>query len=399
MKRLALPVLLLFVAPAFGSSPNPKDLAIPPGDLTRSKTLVAQLASEVYEEREEAQDELAKMGRLAFPALVEGLNANPSPEVRSRCLSLIPRAASADLQARLATFLADAEGKYEHDMPGWNEFKKLAGGSAVSRSTFVELLKDPANRSLVLGVTGSSHELGRAIATRKQDIYQMRFPRTPNTTRKEQTIPDIISLMFAESHVESKHIPRGISTTAIYNTVGLSAALGDGSEKATVYRSVAARWFETRDDPASMYQAMTQATTLGMKEQGNTLAAKLVSAKAGITTYRIYAAFALARNGAKQHLAALETAFTDEAALNIGGRVVNGKIEQQQIQVRDMALVAALLLTEQDTDEYGFTQQSKNTGSQFSYTNWRMPEDKRKAAFEKWKAWREKNKDFGNEKK
>ncbi|MFO0804219.1 MAG: hypothetical protein U0791_13990 [Gemmataceae bacterium] len=400
MKRLALLVAFACSSTAAAESPNPKDLAIPPAELSRAKLLVGQLASELFAEREEAQDELDKMGRLAFPALLEGLNTNPSPEVRHRCQSLVAKAAHADLQARLATFLADTEGKYEHDMPGWNQFKKLAGGAAASRATFVELLKESPNRALVLGVAGSPHELGRLIATRKQDIYQMRFPRTPNATRKEQTIADVIALMFAESHVESKHVPRSINTSVIYNIGTLNTAITANTEQAAVYKAIVANWIETRDDAASMYQAMTQAASLGLPKQGNAIAVKLIQMKGGIISYRMYAVLALARNGAKEHLPALESVFSDETAINIGGIVVNGKVEQQQIQMRDTALAAALLLTGQNTEEYGFTERYKNqSGMQYQYTNWRLPEEKRKAAFEKWKAWREKNPDFGKDKK
>lgn len=402
MRRLALPLIftLLLASTGSGASPDPKDLAIPPAELSRAKLLVAQLASEVYDEREEAQDELAKMGRLAFPALLEGLNTNPSPEVRFRCQSLVPKAAHLDLQARLETFLADVDGKFQHDMPGWNEFRKLAGGTAASRTTFVELLKESQNRALVLGVAGSPHELGRLIAARKQDIYQMRFPRTPNTVAKQQTISDTIALMFAESYVESKHVPRSISSTVIYNNAAINTAISGSTDQAGVYKAIVAHWIETRDDAASMYQAMTQATSFGLPKQGTAVAVKLIQMKGGITTYRMYAVFAIARNGAKEHLSALESVFADEAALNLGGRVVNGKVEAQQVQMRDMALVAALLLTGQNTEEYGFTEQYKNqTGMQYTYSNWRLPEDKRKAAFDKWKAWREKNPDFGKEKK
>jgi hypothetical protein len=395
MKRFALLLLLVAAPSARANSPDPKSLAIPPAEQSRAKSLVEQLGSELFAEREEALDELDKMGRLAFPALLEGLNTNPSPEVRSRCQTLVSKAAHADMQARLATFLADVEGKFEHDLPGWNQFKKLTGSTPVSRTTFVELLKDTSNRNLVLGVAGSPHELGRLIATRKQELYQSRVNRVPNATaRKEVTIPDIISLMFAESHVESKHVPRSISSTVIYNSAVLTSAVSAGTDQGAVYKSIVARWIESRDDALSMYQAMTQANALGLKKEGTAVAIKLLQMKGGTTSYRMYAAFALARNGAKEHVPALEAVFTDESALNMGGRVVNGKLEQQKVEVRDMALVCALMLTGQNTEEYGFSEMYKNqTGMQYTYSNWRMPEDKRKAAFEKWKAWRAKNPD------
>jgi len=129
MNRFALPLAFALLLSATGSaaSPNPKDLAIRPAEHARALQPRPATRQRGFDERENAQDDLSKMGRLAFPALLEGLNSNPSPEVRSRCMSLITKASQADLQARLATFLADADGKYEHDMPAWNEFKSWPG--------------------------------------------------------------------------------------------------------------------------------------------------------------------------------------------------------------------------------------------------------------------------------
>ena len=392
-----LAAIAFLAGSATAESPSPKELTISPTDLSRARELVNKFASEGFDEREDAQDELAKMGRLAMPALLDGLNANPSPEVRYRCQSLLPKAAQADLQARLATFLADTEGKFNHDLPGWNEFKKIAGTSPTSRTVFVELLKESPNRTLVLAIPGPPSELGSLVAARKQEMYQLRFARvnlpTP-TPRKEQTIPDVIALMFAESHVASKYIPRTVPNVTVYNIAGLNVAVTDGSEKAATYKAIVGHWIETRDDALSMYTAMNQAAAMGLPKQGAVVAAKLLQLKGGAITYRFYAAFAIAKNGSKEHLSALESAFNDDAGLN-QQRVVNGLVQQSQLQLRDMALAAAVLLTGQNAEDYGLVEQYKNQpGMQYMYSNWRLPEEKRKAAFEKWKDWRAKNPDF-----
>ena len=64
---------------------------------------------------------------------------------------------------------------------------------------------------------------------------------------------------------------------------------------------------------------------------------------------------------------------------------------RQTIEVRDAALAAALVITGQEPADYGFDAFPKNNGVNFSYVWAKIPEDKRKEAFEKWKAWREKN--------
>src|SRR6266540_3526354 len=134
----------LAVLPASAVSPDPKDLAIPPVEMSRARELVRQLASEVFKEREQAQDELAKMGRLARPALSEALASDPSPEIRARTARLLPRAEAADLQARIDTFLADTEAKYQHDLPGWSIFRKEVATKETEkekRELYVEAIK------------------------------------------------------------------------------------------------------------------------------------------------------------------------------------------------------------------------------------------------------------------
>ena len=119
MTRFVAALLLaVFASFAGGVSPDPKDLAIPPQELSKARELIKRLGSEIYREREEAHAELAKMGRLARPALVEAAASDADPEVRYRCSRLLPKAGADDLKARLDTFLADTESKYEHDLAG-----------------------------------------------------------------------------------------------------------------------------------------------------------------------------------------------------------------------------------------------------------------------------------------
>src|SRR5262245_61895325 len=72
--------------------PNPKSLEIPDEELSKARELVQKLGSETYADREEAERELAQMGRLARPALLNGVNTEPNPEIRARCNTLLPKA-------------------------------------------------------------------------------------------------------------------------------------------------------------------------------------------------------------------------------------------------------------------------------------------------------------------
>ena len=91
MTRFVAALLLaVFASFADGASPDPKDLAIPPQELSKARELIKRLGSEVYREREEAHAELAKMGRLARPALVEA-GPGGTPKVVNRELVTVVR--------------------------------------------------------------------------------------------------------------------------------------------------------------------------------------------------------------------------------------------------------------------------------------------------------------------
>src|SRR5437660_6360350 len=109
------------------ASPDPKQLVVPPAELVKARELVRLLGSEDYAEREDAQKALAKMGRLARPVLAEAAYTDPSAEIRSRAARLLPRAEAEELKARLDTFLADDDLQYDHELPGWAEFRVAAG--------------------------------------------------------------------------------------------------------------------------------------------------------------------------------------------------------------------------------------------------------------------------------
>jgi hypothetical protein len=134
MHRLALAGLgsLILASAAGADSPDPAKLAIPAEVRSRAETLVRQLGSQAFRDRDTATRELFRMGRLALPALYDA-REDADPEVRMRAERLLPRAEAEDLRARVDTFLADAEGKFTHDLPGWHRFKALAGKDQLVR--------------------------------------------------------------------------------------------------------------------------------------------------------------------------------------------------------------------------------------------------------------------------
>jgi hypothetical protein len=105
----------------------------------------------------------------------------------------------------------------------------------------------------------------------------------------------------------------------------------------------------------------------------------------------------LVRLGGREHIPLLEKAFEDTAVLTLArvGVPVNmdGEEPNQEIQVRDVALAVSIQLAGQTVEDYGFVDQLKANlgGGVVSYSRYYLPDEKRTAAFEKWKTWWAKN--------
>jgi hypothetical protein len=399
---LGIVLVAASVAPAAPVvSPDPRHLKVAPADMARAKVLVDKLGSPAYEERETAQVELVEMGRRAATALADGLAGHASPEVRSRCQTLYARARADDLQARLDTFAADAAGKFEHDIPGWPLFHATtAGTGAAARAVFVDVVSNPLGRELVLGDLPPA-VLGARVAARKQELYTRRFAaRRPNDPPAEPPVAEVVALMYAETRVPSQHLPRSSTGTTVFSFPSFVAALSAGGEQARVYRAVAGKWVSTRDEAMLMTQALSVATTLELPEAAN-LGARMLGTQGVTGISKAQAAMAVAKVGDPRHLPALESAFADETVVrNVGGVVVIGgpaPVRAGDIRVRDVALVAALLMTGQDPKEYGFDEVSGRRDTRYLYTAWQIPADKRAAAATQWREWRQANPNFGRE--
>ena len=107
------------------------------------------------------------MGRLAPPRSLKLPRPTPTPKLRYRCSRLLPKAGADELKARLDTFLADVDAKYDHDLPGLKQYRKQLGIGKDARDLFVEVVKSPYNVELLQAIDKSTTDAGRAISDRR----------------------------------------------------------------------------------------------------------------------------------------------------------------------------------------------------------------------------------------
>ena len=382
MTPLAVAALALAAADV---SPDPRSLEVPAADRAKARALVGRLGSPVYGERDEATKQLRAMGRLALPVLTRTAAADPDAEVRFRCENLIPAAAAEDFDARLAVFLADAAGKFRHDLPGWAKFHALTGEDPLARELFAELLKSEPNRALIAGLAQGKAELERRVIARRYDLYtKMSLRGMPAWAlpmeRYEPTLVDAAGLLFAETLIGDKITPRGALRMATPYTVlmrtGVRTELTTDRLGPVVQKLVVA-WMDSRDTATSLTQVLTIASMVRPDSVGK-YATRMIGATGATAYHRASAAATVARVGNRDDLPALVPLLSDAAV--VVARVDGG----EDIQVRDAALAMAALLSGRDPADFGMESRSGG-GPQYSYLNYSFPDEAaREKALAKW---------------
>lgn len=410
---LNLLILVAASAPSSAVSPDPKTLIVPPGQLKKAQDLVRKLGSEVFADREEAEEALAALGRLARPALLEGVTTNPNAEVRTRCEGLLPRATAQEMRARMEVFLADVQGNYEHDLPGWNQFRaKVCGihtllGIRVSgdrplqkaaKAVFVDLISNPENKAIVLATSCRESELNALVINRRMVLSGTQVRVRGNlavagAVRRETTVDDVAALLFAESFATQQvagRVPRQISVTSMISRSGFSTAARDTDGKSRVYKAIAAAWLESRNNPLDLYQGINLATSIGLSDLSLRMAVRLIEMPGAPVPYRANSVYLLTQSGNRDFIKVLEKSFNDTGEVVVFRGGPGGAVEQKSIQMRDVALAACIELAGQNPKEFGFADCSER----FAYpSQYQLTDDNRAPAFEKWNAWRTKHKD------
>lgn len=410
MPRLALALAaalgLAATAAAAPPSPDPKSLAVPPEELSKARELVRKLGSEVYAEREDAESDLAAMGRLARAALLEAVAADPDPEIRARCNGLLPRATAIEMKARLDSFLADAGGRYEHDLPGWNRLRAVVRGEwtafgwtfvarptadRAARELFVEFLKAPGGRQLLSALSAGGRDLSGTVAAMKQELYYAKYPRGGGTSRTPSTA-EVAVVMFADAVCPTRVAGgvRGGLFTSVLSTSGVTQAAHGTDDKSVALRALLDAWIDTRVEPYEMYSAMNLANNGQNPDAAVRLAARLLRAPGATGLYRGQALATLARLQQKDGLPAIEKFIGDETVITTLGVAGNGgPVVRHTITLGDMALAVAVQLTGQKVDDYHVEDRMKGSSSSaISYTRFHIPDERRKEAATKYGWWR-----------
>lgn len=364
------PVRYPVAPPPRAISPDPQSLIVPSAMIARAQSLVARLASRDAATREGAETELARMGRLARPALLAAALAHPDPTVRERCGGLLPRATEDELAARLRAFQADTEGRFEHDVPGTRTFLKKVGGTPEVRALAVAVLKDPAHRLLFKEVERGYRAGGRALVARRAELHAQMWPkvRTDGGSGivRHPTLEEVAAVLVAELVIRSDdcspdHLGYWIQGSEFIASEHARAVVEGAGRKEVAhfaaFRSVAGKWIESRDSALELSQLdFAISGYMGAMPEACTGWTNIAKATQVDASTRCHALFVLARqHPAEKSLAVIVPMLSDETLLRrVRFRRDDGTEEVYRPQLREVALGLFLWMGKQDLASYGF---------------------------------------------
>jgi|GEM_PF-1124293 len=390
--------------PGANASPDPKSLAIPENILLKAKELVKQLGSASYRERESASREIVKMGRSAYTPLKAATLEETNPEIRLRVDILLPGIAAAEMEARVSCFMKDLEGKFDHDLPGWNKFRVAAGNDRSARELFADVLKNKVYHGLLLAADLPANELGGMLNNHFADMQNAQNNniqiRRGGYVNGQPSVHEIAVLVFLESLYSDKALGINYSfgyTAANYmHTADVQNAMMRNTGKyAAPLKKLVTLWVETRETATGAQMAMNFAQQWNLPSRMK-FAAKVLEAPTENGNWWVKQQALLTigqanNKEAREYIPQIAKCFDDTTVIQ---QQQPGQANIHTVLLQDFALGVALQLTGQKPADYAMNLTS--TSVNWNHNNFYFKddktakaEDKRKAAFKKWAVWYE----------
>jgi hypothetical protein len=344
--------------------------------------LVPQLGSEFFQVREATTNQLVQMGIEIKPVLVAARD-DADPEIRVRASRILASVIDSDFQRRLALFADDVNDAKHYELPGWSRFRKLVGSDRPARNLFVEMQR--AESSLMEAFEEGHDAAAHVLETRirlAQAAFQGRTGLIGNLS-----LGNIAALLFFASDRDltlSEDYASMLGNLPYHQSFQQSISSG---QQADLLKKILGAWVARDASQNLSYQNLYLAMRFNLKE-GLDPAVHLLQQPGVMAHVKPIALLTIARFGGKEHLRVIAP-FLDGTEV-CGTIDVNGA--RYITQVRDVALFASLLLSEQEPKNFGFTRVPPNEQvlTQIANLGFRSPSE-RDEAFKKWSDWRAAN--------
>ena len=382
LNRCCLIIVLLVPALLAVAAEDP-----PRGSKANVDQLIKQLGDPSFTVRENATESLAELGIRAQQELKRAL-LNPDLEIRMRAHRILLKSLQSEFAAKIAAFISDVDGKEEHNLPGWKQFRKTIGGERNTRILFADMLR---RESEILESFETGKNLEPALFKRLAELRPGNAIGQVN--RPQQAHPaTLATLLFVAT--ESKLATNTTLFSQFYSLLNYSSTkqMIQGSRHKDILMKMISQLVLKETSKTSRYYPIMLTLNYDMKTTGLTLGRRLLKAQPTAFSTTQYAAIAVARFGDQKDISLLVPHLKNVSVCHTWS---NPQIQPGVIktQVRDVILALLIHMTKQDHKEYGFELLRTTPTTLFhTYTCGFTKEEKREAAQAKWTTWYEKNK-------
>ena len=357
---------------------------------TEAREWVKRLGAPEYREREVAARQLLAIGPSARPALLEGMQS-ADLEVRVRAWALLQEIAHSGFEARLKAFVTGDP--HAEPPPGWDRFRSIVGDHQAARTLYAEMFRrDGELLSAAVSEEDADtwiQQLNRKISeARTNQMTQMRA----GIFRQDKEL--LALLLFLSSDRCLKNHDEAY--TPIINLYTLLMYPGtDASLRDPLMLKLLDAWALGRSRGKASYYVLEVLSRKQRTEAAYEVSKRILQSEDAQLSALPLAALLVAKKGDVKDLPLLERHLNDSRTFTSHH---NGRIRKEpiRIQVRDVVLGAAVHLTGQKLEDYGYKHVRSDSVTLYSRYSLLFVEDaEREKALKKWHQWRKAHPEIG----
>ena len=335
--------------------------------------LVRDLGDDSFERRLAAHQQLRKLGSKAV-AVLRASADHPDAEIRTRVRMLLRFAVKAE-QSRLV----DDALNHPELLPGWGEYRDVVGDTKQTRLLFQKMQR---RELLLFRYFKTRHERPRAFAGHLNDRAAYLLYSHKDANELAKMWPSVCAMLLATATPNDATLAPANSVVSFASSSQFRNEATSDAQKVPIQKLIS-NWVIRRRD-IDAYQRMSLANRYNLAAALEPSKDMLKNGAPSPSQLR-YAVMATARFGAAEHIPLLETLFENKSRITASQK--NGK-EISRLELRDVALGAAILLSGMDPKPFGFTQRTSTSDARYVFpmNSAGFESDKaRDAAFERWK--------------
>jgi hypothetical protein len=308
---------------------------------------VEQLGSPKFAEREAAARALITAGLPALGPLRDAVHDRDA-EVRFRAERILAEVRQRDFHRRLQAFEANLESAEEYDLPGWSDFRRVAGDGRDARELFVKMQSEETRLM-------QSYEEGPRAAGDMLGIRCLQILQPTGGIMQPVSLGNAAAIVFVAGQIDaplSDVAASGVYRVAMDESVRDALLRGPYQES---LRQLLSSWISRESNSSMDYQKLMLAIQYDLKA-GLPPAVQILEQGGNAPHLRQQALVTVAKFGDEQHLPLVERYLSDATqygARRVGNGAQGEKPKTVQTEIRDIALATLISLTRQNFADFG----------------------------------------------